>query len=83
MFVGIGPLGRITRAKIFFKVQNISQTKDFLLAHNNMEGNASHWFKFWSQTTKNPSWEELSMVLSRRFVGKRQFEHFKAKKLRS
>jgi len=32
-----------------------------------MERNANHWFRFSRQKTKNPSWEELTTALSRRF----------------
>jgi len=32
-----------------------------------MKGNASHWFKFWSQKSKNPSREDFTIVLNKRF----------------
>ena len=35
-----------------------------------MEGNASYWFQFWKQKTKNQSWESFTEALIRRFGGR-------------
>lgn len=37
------------------------------LAYISMEGNASHWFNFRRKSSKNPSWNEFYMALTRRF----------------
>jgi len=43
-------------------------TKERLkLAFISMEGSANYWFKFWRQKTKNPSWEEFTTTLIKRF----------------
>ena len=47
------------------------------LAFISREGSASPWFSFWRKNSKNPSWEEFSMALNRRFGGKERIFVFK------
>jgi len=48
----------------------VSAKERLKLAFISMEGSISHWFSFWRKNSKNPSFEEFSMVLNRRFGGK-------------
>jgi len=76
-FEGSYPLGWISRAEKYFEVQNVTPKEKLSLAFISMEGNASHWFRFWRQKTKNPSWEELTTTLSRSFGGSDRSTVFK------
>nr|KYP37262.1 hypothetical protein KK1_041542 [Cajanus cajan] len=67
-FEGCDPLGWIARAENFFEAQ-VKLIEKLHLAFISMEGNVVHWFQFWRQKSNNPSWEEFSMALLRRFGG--------------
>jgi len=42
------------------------------LAFISMEGNAVQWYQYWHKVSENPSWEELTTMLLRRFRGWRR-----------
>lgn len=68
-FEGSDPLGWIARAEKFFEVQKRRPLEKLLLAFISMEGMTVHWFQFWRQKSKNPTWESLTMALKWRFGG--------------
>jgi len=43
--------------------------KKLMFAFINMEENVVHWYQCWRKVSKNPSWEELTAMLLRRFWG--------------
>ena len=75
-FEGEDPMGWLARAEKFFEVQNVIAGERLKLAFISMEGSASPWFSFWRKNSKNPSWEEFSMALNRRFGGKERSSVF-------
>jgi len=70
IFVGLDSHGLLTRVQKFSEVQNVAEKERFNFAFISMEGNASHWFKFQRQNSKNLSWSEFSRALIRKFRGK-------------
>jgi len=68
--------GGITRVEILFEVQNMS-TKDRLrLTFINMDDNISKCFQFLRRKSKNPSWEEFSDTMIRRFRVRKRSSNF-------
>ncbi|WVZ05230.1 hypothetical protein V8G54_018576, partial [Vigna mungo] len=53
-FEGRNPIGWISRAEIFFEIQEVSLRERIKSPFINMEGGANHWFRFWRKKTKNP-----------------------------
>lgn len=51
----------------FFEVWNIKRLGKLWITLIGMEGNTDHWFRFWRQNSKNPSWEDLATTLLWRF----------------
>lgn len=66
----------ITRAKKFFEVQEVTSKEKIKLAFISMEGGVNHWFQFWKIKTNNPTWEELTQELIRRFGRKERSSVF-------
>lgn len=75
-FEGVDRMGWIARAEKFFEIQNISPKEKLRLAFISMEGNASHWFRFWKKKTQNHSWENFTAALIKRFGGKERCSVF-------
>ena len=69
-FEGNDMLGWTARAGNFFEVKNASQKEKLYLALICMEGDNNYWFKFWPQKSRNPSWEDFTTALNRRFEGR-------------
>jgi len=73
IFEGVDPMGWLARAEKFFEVQNVIGRERLKLAFISMEGSGCPWLSFWRKNSKNPSWEEFSMALNRRFgLGERR-----------
>jgi len=70
VFEGMDLQGWISRAEKFFEVQEVAAKDKLKIAFITMEGNASYWFQFWKQKTKNQSWESFTEALIRRFGGR-------------
>lgn len=68
-FEGSDPLDWVARIEKFFEVQQVKSSVKPRLAFISMEGNTVHWFQYWRQKAKNPSWEEFVTTLLRRFSG--------------
>lgn len=68
-FEGSDPLGWIARVEIFFEVREVKTSEKLRLSFISMEGNAVHWFQFWCQESKNPTREEFTTALLRRYGG--------------
>lgn len=61
------PIRWISRVENFFELQEVISKKKIRLDFTSMEGGASHWFRFWRKKTKNPTQEQLTEALTRRF----------------
>ena len=59
LFDGDDPVAWITRAEIYFDVQNTSDDMRVKLARLSMEGSTIHWFNLLMETEDELSWEKL------------------------
>lgn len=66
-FEGNDPLGWLARAEKFFDVHRIKTSEKLRVAFVSMEGNACHWFQLWKDKAKNPTWEDFTRALMRRY----------------
>lgn len=70
-FEGEDPIAWITRAEIYFDVQNTSEEMRVKLARLSMEGSTIHWFNLLMETEDELSWEKLKRALIARYGGRR------------
>lgn len=71
LFEGEDPVAWITRAEIYFDVQNTSEEMRVKLARLSMEGSTIHWFNLLMETEDELSWEKLKRALIARYGGRR------------
>jgi hypothetical protein len=71
LFNGDDPVGWITRAEIYFDVQNTVDDMRVKLARLSMEGSTIHWFNLLMETEDALSWEKLKRALIARYGGRR------------
>ncbi|PNX91472.1 pentatricopeptide repeat-containing protein [Trifolium pratense] len=71
LFDGDDPVAWITRAEIYFDVQNTSDEMRVKLARLSMEGSTIHWFNLLMETEDDLSWEKLKRALIVRYGGRR------------
>lgn len=71
LFEGGEPVAWITRAEIYFDVQNTSDARRVKLARLSMEGATIHWFNLLMETEDDLSWEKLKKSLIARYGGRR------------
>lgn len=71
LFEGDDPVAWITRAEIYFDVQNTSDDMRVKLARLSMEGATIHWFNLLKETEDELSWEKLKRALIARYGGRR------------
>lgn len=76
MFDGDDPMGWITRAEIYFEVQNSSEAIKVKLAKLCMEGTTIHWFNLLCATVENLSWEDFKRALIERYGGRQSDNPF-------
>ena len=71
LFEGDDPVAWITRAEIYFDVQNTTDEMRVKLARLSMEGSTIHWFNLLMETEDNLSWEKLKKGLIAQYGGRR------------
>jgi hypothetical protein len=71
LFEGDDPVAWITRAEIYFDVQNTTDDMKVKLARLSMEGSTIHWFNLLMETEDDLSWEKLKKGLIARYGGRR------------
>ncbi|MCI04716.1 retrotransposon gag protein, partial [Trifolium medium] len=71
VFEGDDPVAWITRAEIYFDVQNTPDEMRVKLSRLSMEGSTIHWFNLLLETEDNLSWEKLKKALIARYGGRR------------
>ncbi|MCI47411.1 retrotransposon-derived protein PEG10-like, partial [Trifolium medium] len=62
-FEGEDPVAWITRAEIYFDVQQTPDAMRIKLARLSMEGSTIHWFNLLLETEDDLSWEKLKKAL--------------------
>ncbi|XP_058771346.1 uncharacterized protein LOC131644773 [Vicia villosa] len=70
VFEGDDPVAWITRAEIYFDVQNTSEEMKVKLCRLSMEGATIHWFNLLLETEDDLSWEKLKKALIARYGGR-------------
>lgn len=71
LFEGEDPVAWITRAEIYFDVQNTPEEMRVKLSRLSMEGSTIHWFNLLMETEDDLSWEKLKKALIARYGGRR------------
>ncbi|MCI19842.1 retrotransposon gag protein, partial [Trifolium medium] len=71
VFDGEDPVAWITRAEIYFDVQNTTEEMRVKLARLSMEGATIHWFNLLMETEDHLTWEKLKKSLIARYGGRR------------
>jgi hypothetical protein len=71
LFDGEDPVAWITRAEIYFDVQNTMDEMCVKLARLSMEGSTIHWFNLLMETEDELSWEKLKRAMIARYGGRR------------
>ncbi|GAU21227.1 hypothetical protein TSUD_11450 [Trifolium subterraneum] len=71
VFEGEDPVAWITRAEIYFEVQNTPEDLKVKLSRLSMEGPTIHWFNLLMETEDDLSWEKLKKALIARYGGRR------------
>ncbi|KAH1034725.1 hypothetical protein GYH30_054917 [Glycine max] len=71
VFEGDDPVAWITRAEIYFDVQNTPGDMRVKLSRLSMEGSTIHWFNLLLETEDDLSWEKLKKALIARYGGRR------------
>jgi hypothetical protein len=71
VFEGEDPVAWITRAEIYFDVQNTGDEMKVKLARLSMEGATIHWFNLLMETEDLLTWEKLKKSLIARYGGRR------------
>ncbi|XP_068472156.1 uncharacterized protein [Phaseolus vulgaris] len=71
LFDGEDPVAWITRAEIYFDVQNTPEDMRVKLSRLSMEGPTIHWFNLLMETEDQLSWEKLKRALIARYGGRR------------
>ncbi|KAJ9561664.1 hypothetical protein OSB04_006824 [Centaurea solstitialis] len=70
MFSGEDPVGWITRAEVYYEVQNTPENVKVKLAKLAMEGATIHWFNLWYATEENITWERFKRAIIERYGGR-------------
>ncbi|PNX78598.1 pentatricopeptide repeat-containing protein [Trifolium pratense] len=71
VFEGDDPVAWITRAKIYFDVQNTPDALRVKLSRLSVDGPTIHWFNLLLETEDDLSWEKLKKSLIARYGGRR------------
>ena len=71
VFEGDDPVAWITRAEIYFDVQNTPDEMRVKLSRLSMEGSTIHWFNLLLETEDDLSWKKLKKALIVRYGGRR------------
>ncbi|PNY02722.1 retrotransposon-related protein [Trifolium pratense] len=71
VFEGDDPVAWITRAEIYFDVQQTPDEMRVKLSRLSMEGPTIHWFNLLMETEDQLSWEKLKKSLIARYGGRR------------
>ncbi|XP_045803285.1 uncharacterized protein LOC123896906 [Trifolium pratense] len=71
VFEGEDPVAWITRAEIYFDVQNTPDDLRVKLSRLSMDGPTIHWFNLLMETEDDLSWEKLKRALIARYGGRR------------
>ncbi|GAU17045.1 hypothetical protein TSUD_105440 [Trifolium subterraneum] len=71
VFEGEDPVAWITRAEIYFDLQNTPDELKVKLSRLSMEGPTIHWFNLLMETEDELSWEKLKRALIARYGGRR------------
>ncbi|CAJ2667675.1 unnamed protein product [Trifolium pratense] len=71
LFDGDDPVAWITRAEIYFEVQQTPDEMRVKLSRLSMEGPTIHWFNLLMETEDHLSWEKLKKSLIARYGGRR------------
>jgi hypothetical protein len=71
LFEGDDPVAWITRAEIYFDVQNTPEDMRVKLSRLSMEGPTIHWFNLLMETEDDLSWVKLKKALIARYGGRR------------
>ncbi|GAU35803.1 hypothetical protein TSUD_155780 [Trifolium subterraneum] len=71
VFDGEDPVAWITRAEIYFDVQNTMEEMKVKLSRLSMEGPTIHWFNLLLEAEDNLSWVKLKKALIARYGGRR------------
>ncbi|PNX95727.1 retrotransposon-related protein [Trifolium pratense] len=71
LFEGDDPVAWITRAEIYFDVQQTPEDMRVKLSRLSMEGPTIHWFNLLMETEDHLSWERLKKALIARYGGRR------------
>lgn len=71
VFEGEDPVAWITRAEIYFDVQNTPDEMRVKLSRWSMEGSTIHWFNLLLETEDDLSWDKLKKALIARYGGRR------------
>ncbi|PNX92555.1 retrotransposon-related protein, partial [Trifolium pratense] len=71
IFEGDDPVAWITRAEIYFDVQNTPDDMRVKLSRLSMEGATIHWFNLLMETEDELSWKKLKKSLIARYGGRR------------
>ncbi|PNX63439.1 pentatricopeptide repeat-containing protein, partial [Trifolium pratense] len=71
LFEGDDPVAWITRAEIYFDVQQTPEEMRVKLSRLSMEGPTIHWFNLLMETEDHLSWEKLKKALIARYGGRR------------
>ncbi|MCI04942.1 retrotransposon gag protein, partial [Trifolium medium] len=71
LFDGDDPVAWITRAEIYFDVQQTPEEMRVKLSRLSMEGPTIHWFNLLMETEDHLSWEKLKKALIARYGGRR------------
>ncbi|MCI08148.1 retrotransposon gag protein, partial [Trifolium medium] len=76
VFDGEDPVAWITRAEIYFDVQNTSEDMKVKLSRLSMEGPTIHWFNLLLETEDDLTWVKLKKALIARYGGRRLVNPF-------
>src|ERR1044072_3893759 len=71
VFEGDDPVAWITRAEIYFDVQNTPEEMRVKLSRLSMEGSTISWFNLLMETEDDFSWEKLKKALIAQYGGRR------------
>lgn len=71
VFEGDDPVAWITRAEIYFDVQNTIEEMRVKLSRLSMEGATIHWFNLLMETEDGLTWEKLKKSLIAHYSGRR------------
>ncbi|KAJ9564989.1 hypothetical protein OSB04_000955 [Centaurea solstitialis] len=76
MFGGEDPVGWITRAEMYFEVQNTPENIKVKLAKLSMDGATIHWFNLLNATEEDLTWVKFKRALIERYGGRKSDNPF-------